>query len=101
MATFFASFVVLVAARFVKSERLVRALVSGRNLLMWGPGGHGKSEATQFALRLVLRRPEDCFVQSFGEGMTEGRLWGGVDLQVLDRENLVRYRTEDSFLGAR
>jgi MoxR-like ATPase len=105
MATFFASFVALVAARFIKSERLVRALalalVSGRNLLLWGPGGHGKSEATQFALRLIRRRPEDCFVQSFGEGMTEDRLWGGVDLQVLDRENLVRYRTDDSFLAAR
>jgi MoxR-like ATPase len=101
-SSFFAVFCATLAQKFIKVGTVARAialaLVSGRNLLLWGPGGHGKSEITQAALRLVYAR-EEIFVQTCGEGLTEDKLWGGIDLAILDKESLVRYRTSESFLN--
>ena len=78
---------------FIKVEEIARilalALSSGKNVL-WGPGGHGKSEMVQNALNEVAR-DEEIFVQSFGEGMDEATLWGGLDFKALDTEKVLRY----------
>ena len=67
------------------------------NLLLWGPGGHGKSEMVLAALKALGLRQDEIFVQSFGEGMSEDRLWGGPDMTSL--EDCLRYDTDRSFLG--
>ncbi len=88
--------------RFVRCEEIARVLAlaieSGKNVLLWGPGGHGKSEMVQAALAVVAEEL-DMFVQSFGEGMDEATLWGGLDFAALDRDKVLLYHPENSFLA--
>lgn len=67
------------------------------NLLLWGPGGHGKSEMVLAAIRALGLSDDEVFVQSFGEGMSEDRLWGGPDMASLD--TCLKYDTSRSFLA--
>lgn len=87
---------------FIKVEEIARilalALSSGKNVILWGPGGHGKSEMVQAALEEVTGG-DDIFIQSFGEGMDEATLWGGLDFKALDTEKVLRYFPESSFLA--
>lgn len=90
-------------ADFVKCEDLARvlalALRSGKNVLLWGPGGHGKSEMVTAALAEIAS-DDEVFVQSFGEGMDEATLWGGLDFRALEEEKQLRYFPEQSFLAS-
>ena len=65
-------------------------------MLLWGPGGHGKSEMVMAALRSMGYSEEQIFLQSFGEGMSEDRLWGGPNIAKLDV--CLEYDTARSFL---
>lgn len=89
------------AADFVRTDEMARilalALESGKNVLLWGPGGHGKSEMVAAALAEVAGE-EEIFVQSFGEGMDEATLWGGLDFRALEDEKELRYFPQNSFL---
>lgn len=89
---------------FVYSDQVARAIAlavqSGKNLLLYGPGGHGKSEMVQCALSCVADESE-IFYQAFGEGMDEATLWGGLDLKALKAEDVLRYHPEQSFLAKR
>lgn len=88
--------------RFIRSEEIARVLAlaveSEKNVLLWGPGGHGKSEMVQEALS-VIADEVDVFVQSFGEGMDEATLWGGLDFAALESEKILKYHPEESFLA--
>jgi len=90
------------AAKFVRSDEIARiialAVMAGKNILLWGPGGHGKSEMVAEALAQVVAEAE-IFVQSFGEGMDEATLWGGLDFRALEDEKVLRYHPENSFLN--
>lgn len=90
-------------ADFIKIEDVARilalALASGKNVLLWGPGGHGKSEMVGSALAEVACEDE-IFVQSFGEGMDEATLWGGLDFHALEVEKELRYFPQNSFLAS-
>ncbi len=92
------------ASEFIYSDELARAISlaieSGKNLLLWGPAGHGKSEMVSRALSVVATDGE-IFVQSFGEGMDEATLWGGLDFAALESEKVLRYYPENSFLASR
>ena len=87
---------------FVKSADIARiislAVEAKKNVLLWGPGGHGKSEMVTKALSCIATE-DDMFVQSFGEGMDEATLWGGLDFRALDQEKVLRYFPENSFLA--
>jgi len=92
------------ASEFIYSDEIARAIAlaisSGKNLLLWGPAGHGKSEMVMRALSCVAKNlQEDVFVQSFGEGMDEATLWGGLDFAALENEKQLRYFPEQSFLS--
>lgn len=87
---------------FIRHEELARILAlafeSGKNVLLWGPGGHGKSEMVGAAMSAVT--DEDAvFVQSFGEGMDEATLWGGLDFRALEAQKVLIYHSENSFLN--
>lgn len=90
------------ASEFIYSDDIARAIAlavaGGKNLLLWGPAGHGKSEMVCRALECVADSSE-IFVQSFGEGMDEATLWGGLDFAALEAEKVLRYHPENSFLG--
>ncbi|WP_146595850.1 AAA family ATPase [Novipirellula galeiformis] len=81
----------------VIADLLSAACYEPCNVLLWGPGGHGKSEMALTALRALGLQDEEIFIQSFGEGMSEDRLWGGPDMASLD--TCVRYDTTRSFLA--
>lgn len=86
--------------RFEKVARIIGlAIHSGKNVLLWGPGGHGKSEMVEAALSSVVASGDDTFFQSFGEGMDEAALWGGLNFKALDDEKELRYFPEKSFLN--
>lgn len=91
-------------SNFVKVDEIARilslALEAEKNVLLWGPGGHGKSEMVATALSAVATEDE-VFVQSFGEGMDEATLWGGLDFAALEEEKVLRYFPENSFLESR
>lgn len=98
---FYPSIKSALAQKFVFSDE-VADLISAAfyepcNLLLWGPGGHGKSEMVLEAMRAIGLSDDEVFVQSFGEGMSEDRLWGGPDMRSLDE--CLRYDTDRSFLG--
>jgi MoxR domain in the MoxR-vWA-beta-propeller ternary systems len=88
--------------RFVQSEQVARllslAFTSHKHVLLWGPGGHGKSEMVQLALSCVTDR-RSVFVQSFGEGMDEATLWGGLNFAALESRKVLEYFPDQSFLA--
>lgn len=94
--------------KFIYSEKVAQilslAFEGNKNCLLWGDGGHAKSYMTNEAVD-ALGMTEDCFVQSFGEGMDESRLWGGIHYGKLESENLderaIEYHAERSFLNKR
>jgi MoxR-like ATPase len=92
----------VLSSAFIRVEALARilslAIASGKNVLLWGPGGHGKSEMVAAALAAVTN-DENIFVQSFGEGMDEATLWGGLDFLALEKDKVLKYFPEQSFLA--
>lgn len=105
------------------------AAQSNKNAIIYGPGGYGKSEMIDFASQLLFPRQycteeskelnikgclkehgiegcsdDDCgkrrvYTMSFGEGMDEADLWGGMDWAKWDTERVLEYHPERSFLN--
>ena len=90
--------------KFIYSEKpaqvLSLALESRKNCILFGDAGHGKSEMVAAAID-GLALSNDCFVQSFGEGMDEVRLWGGLDFRALEDEKVLHFAPHRSFLNRR
>jgi len=88
-------------AGFVKIEKMAKAialaLVSGKNLVLFGPGGHAKSAVIETALSSI--KGASSLTQTFGEGMTEARLFGGLDFNALEKEGIEKFHVENSFLS--
>jgi MoxR-like ATPase len=103
MYTLTLPFVKSATAGFVKAdavrEILSLSLVSGKNCILFGPGGHGKSEMTAAILAAVTDAISRT--QMFGEGMDEARLYGGINLGKLNdpEKPVVEYYPERSFLS--
>ena len=86
------------------SEILELSLLSGKNCILHGPAGHGKSEMTAAALKgagFDITDPKDCYIMSFGEGMDETKLFGGLDFKRMKQEDVLEYNPEYSFLDSR
>src|SRR4051812_41632194 len=87
---------------FVYAENLQEiaslALASGLNVILSGPGGHGKSEFVQAVTDMIVGAR--TFFQSFGEEMDQAQLFGGLNLDKLRAESGARieYQPEHSFL---
>lgn len=88
--------------RFIETEKIARilslALEGQKNCLLWGDAGHGKSQMVEEAIN-GLGRSDDCFIQSFGEGMDEARLFGGLDFGKFKNDDVIEYNVERSFLN--
>ena len=89
----------LLGERFVKFDEVARILTLGirrrQNIILWGPGGHGKSEMVEAIVKHISKNP---FIMSFGEDMGEADLWGGLDFKRLNRDDELTYHPELSFL---
>lgn len=88
------------------AEILAAAIYSGQNVILFGPGGHGKSEMVEAVLEGLglwdRANPDnsETLIQSFGEGLTEDALWGGIDFKKLNcptNPDMV-FNVENSFL---
>jgi MoxR-like ATPase len=82
------------------AEILSLGLAGGKNVLIFGPGGHAKSEMVQ-AVISGLELDEETFFQFFGEGMDEAKLFGGLDFAKLETDKVLEYHPERSFLNFR
>lgn len=97
-------FVRQASRNFIKMERvrevLSLALVSGKFVILYGPGGHGKSEFTAQLLKCV--KNAKVFIQSFGEGMDESHLYGGINFRAMNDKDdpRIEYDPKNSFLEA-
>lgn len=87
------------------AEMIATAHFTGKNVIFFGPAGHGKSEMTLEALHSLgysTDAPDAehrLFIQSFGEGMTEDRLYGGLNFKKLNDEHICEYNA-GSGIGA-
>lgn len=92
------------SASFVFIEEIARilalAFASKKNVIVFGPGGHGKSEMVKAVID-GLDLGGETFYQFFGEGMDESRLFGGLNFKKLEEEKVLEYFPENSFLNCR
>lgn len=78
-------------------EAFSLAVTAGVNLILSGPGGHGKSEFLTAAFGAIEHTTP--FVKSFGQGTSTDELYGGLDFQTLDSRGTLQYNPELSFLN--
>lgn len=89
-----------VAEKFVFMDKTVNILnvgyQTGKNVILHGPGGHGKSEITLDFLKAKGINP---FIQTMGTGMTTDRLFGGLDIPTFETTGKIEYLVENSFMN--
>lgn len=78
------------------ADILQLGICSNKNIILHGPAGHGKSEMSYAACKEAGFEP---FVQFCGEGMTEAKLFGGLNFKKLETDKILEYYPERSFLN--
>jgi hypothetical protein len=85
---------------FVYMDKVVKVLEigssTGKNVILFGPGGHGKSELT---LEFFANQGIEPYVLTMGSGMTTDRLFGGIDIKQIDTTGKIEYLVENSFMN--
>lgn len=69
---------------------------SNKNLVLYGPGGHGKSEITA---AFFADRGINPYVITMGTGMTTDRMFGGLDIPTFNATGKIEYLVENSFMN--
>lgn len=86
--------------KYVYMEDIIRLLdmayIVNKNVLMHGPGGHGKSDIVVDFLELM---GEDPFVLTMGSGTGTDILFGGVDIAEFNRTGKIEYLVENSWMN--
>lgn len=70
--------------------------VTGKNCILFGKGGYGKSD---FSLNYNRARGIDPYVFTMGSGTDTDRLFGGVDLAEFQKSGKIQYMVENSFMN--
>lgn len=85
---------------FVFMEKTIQVLdiglKVGKNVVLHGLGGHGKSE---IALEFFYEKGIRPYVITMGAGMTADRLFGGVNIPILEKEGKIEYLCNNSFMN--
>jgi hypothetical protein len=85
---------------FVFMEKAVQILEIGygteKNIVLYGPGGHGKSELTEAFFAEKGIKP---YVITMGTGMTTDRMFGGLDIPTFNNTGKIEYLVENSFMN--
>ena len=88
------------AEKFVFMDKTVNVLNVGystcKNVVLYGPGGHGKSEITLDFLKAKGINP---YIITMGTGMTTDRLFGGLDIPTFEKTGKIEYLVENSFMN--
>jgi hypothetical protein len=66
------------------------------NIVLYGPGGHGKSELT---MEFFYEKGINPYVLTMGTGMTTDRLFGGLDIPKYHNDGKLEYLVENSFMN--
>lgn len=86
--------------KYVNMQECIKALdiafLSRKNIVLFGKGGHGKSEISLDYLRLKGIEP---YVITMGSGMNQERLFGGLDLMSFQETGKLEYFVENSFMN--
>ena len=89
-----------VAEKFVFMDKTVNILNVGystcKNVVLYGPGGHGKSEMT---LDFLQAKGINPYIITMGTGMTTDRLFGGLDIPTFEKTGKIEYLVENSFMN--
>ena len=89
-----------VARDFVFMDKSINildiGLKTGKNIVLYGPGGHGKSEIT---MAYLAEKGIDPYVITMGTGMTTDRLFGGLDIPTFEKTGKIEYLVENSFMN--
>lgn len=89
--------------KFIKSKEVAFVLATGfltkKNVFLYGRGGHAKSEMIGEFLKYIDPQGKASFVQMCGEGLSEEKLFGGVDLKTLKSTGSIQYLVENSFMN--
>lgn len=72
------------------------ALKTKKNILLFGPGGHGKSE---YSTEYLYEKGITPFVVSVGKGTTIDKLLGGFDIKKYDETGKIEYLLENSIFN--
>lgn len=85
---------------FVFMEKASQILDIGfateKNIVLYGPGGHGKSELT---LAFFAEKDIKPYVITMGTGMTTDRMFGGLDIPTFNATGKIEYLVENSFMN--
>ncbi len=82
-------------------ESLFKAMELGQNVLMYGRGGHNKSEGTMTILKEMKEAGiinSEPFVMAFGDGLTEEALFGGIQIKKFRDSGELEYLVKNSFM---
>ena len=71
-------------------------LKTGKNIVLYGPGGHGKSELT---MAYLAEKGINPYVITMGTGMTTDRMFGGLDIPTFEKTGKIEYLVENSFMN--
>lgn len=71
-------------------------LESGKNVILYGPGGYGKSQITEAFFNEKGITP---YTITMGTGMTTDRLFGGLDIPTFNSTGKIEYLVENSFMN--
>jgi hypothetical protein len=89
---------------FNASRHLAWAWNAGENIILTGDGGYGKSDAAvifnDYLFEEGIVKDEKPFVLSFGSGMTEDRLLGGLDVKKFQEDGEIRFLLEHAFVSS-
>jgi hypothetical protein len=89
-----------IGEKFVFMDKTMSILNVGmstnKNVVLYGPGGHGKSEIT---LDFLKEKGIDPYIITMGTGMTTDRLFGGLDIPTFEASGKIEYLVENSFMN--
>lgn len=71
-------------------------LKTGKHVVLFGPGGHGKSEYT---LEYLYEKNISPYVTTMGKGMSTDRLFGGLNVKEYEATGKIEYLVENSFMN--
>ena len=87
-------------ASFVYMENVADILktgyATGKNVILFGPGGFGKSEYSE---AFFNEKGIDPYIFTMGSGTTTDRLFGGLDIPTFNSTGKIEYLIENSFMN--
>lgn len=92
--------------QFILSEAVTDILLQGfdmgSNVLLFGRGGHGKSEITQLVLSELKSKgliSTDPYIKALGDGLTVEELFGGINIKKMKDTGELEYLYANSFMN--